>query len=65
MRVSCIDEVEVQGGTKPPGMVVSGGGEGDEQWRGWFGGFGVFDWGQRLVLTKRGGGLGLFFGLRG
>ena len=42
--VSCIGEVEVQGGTKPPGMVVSGGGEGDEQWRGWFGGFGVFDW---------------------
>ena len=32
--MSCIGEVEVQGGTKPPGMVVSGGGEGDEQWRG-------------------------------
>ena len=31
--VSCIDEVEVQGGTKPPGMVVSGGGEGGEQCR--------------------------------
>ena len=31
--MSCIGEVEVQGGTKPPGMVVSGGGEGGEQCR--------------------------------
>ena len=36
---------------KPPGMVVSGGGEGDEQWRGDWGG----QRGSMSGLTKKGG----------
>ena len=62
MRVSCIGEVEVQGGTKPPGMVVSGGGEGDEQCV-WF--WAVLD-GQRgsmPVLNKKGSLDWAYFGL--